>query len=73
MRASCVIVADGVRGSSAEGEAPGWRDEMRTRNAVRWIAKRSGGSSSTGSPLTAARTGAAAETSSADVVHHWLG
>src|ERR1019366_5521147 len=47
----------------ADGEAPGWRGEIRTHSATGRIANRSGGLRSTASPSSPACTGSGAVTS----------
>jgi hypothetical protein len=57
------------RWSRADGEAPGWRGEIRTRSATGRMANRRGGSRSTASPSTPAWTVAGAFTSSRGALH----
>ena len=52
----------------ADGEAPGWRGEIRTRSAAGRIANTSGGLSSTASPSIPACTGPGALTSRRDAL-----
>src|SRR5271165_2130688 len=60
-----------VRLRSADGDAPGWSGQIRTRSDVGRIANRSGGSRSTASPSPPACTGSGALTSIRGALQAW--